>query len=46
MAMMNKRYYLYLNGKFYGSGPLYYMHELIDQYGKPSVEFSIEAVRK
>lgn len=42
-------YSLYLNGKFYGSGPLEYMNELIrdyvvicQMYGKKKVSFDIE----
>jgi hypothetical protein len=45
---MRQRYHLYLNGKFYGSGPIGYMHELIanclvgnGMYGKDDVTFRV-----
>lgn len=48
---MKKRLYeLYLNGSFYGCGPLVYMQELITDYirmglyGKATVEFKIVRV--
>jgi hypothetical protein len=42
------RYRLFINGEFYGGGPLRYMHELIRDYvitnrmyGRKQVEFKI-----
>jgi hypothetical protein len=53
---MTVRYKCYLNGKFYGSGPLAYMRELFvdyvilnQMYGRSEVDFKIvkeERVRR
>jgi len=50
---VKKRVYeLYLNGSFYGCGPLFYMKELIMDYiqmglyGKDTVEFKIVRVHR
>jgi len=49
--MSNETYTLYIDGEFYGRGPLSYVQELIAQYtevramyGRPSVTFKIDKV--